>query len=93
MTPDEERGGPEHETGTSISKIGPLFTSGLELAVSVGIMCLIGYFLDGRFGTTPWLMVAGIFLGAVAGFYLFIKTITSVEESMDEGKTKKGKDA
>jgi ATP synthase protein I len=40
---------------------------GLELAVSVILCMLVGRWLDGKWGTTPWLMIAGVVLGFTAG--------------------------
>ena len=34
---------------------------------------LIGWLLDRWLGTEPWLLVAGVVLGAVLGFYLVVK--------------------
>lgn len=42
---------------------------GLQLAASVLIFLFIGQWLDERFGTEPWLLLAGVFIGAGAGFY------------------------
>jgi ATP synthase protein I len=41
---------------------------GLELGLSVVLGILFGRWLDGRLGTTPWLMLAFLLLGLVAGF-------------------------
>ena len=35
----------------------------------------IGYWLDGRFATRPWLMVVGLVLGMVGGFVNFIHMV------------------
>ena len=45
----------------------------LTLFASVISLCGIGWLLDRWLGTKPWLLVAGIVLGAVAGFYQFIR--------------------
>ncbi len=84
MGPAAQGSGDNGDDG--IGKYGPLFSAGLELAVAVGVMCLVGYLLDRHFGTTPWLMVTGIFFGAVAGFYLFVKTISSVDDDTKPGR-------
>jgi ATP synthase protein I len=47
---------------------------GLFSAVVAGLV--VGWVLDRWLGTRPWILVAGIVLGAVAGFYQFIR-ITS----------------
>jgi F0F1-type ATP synthase assembly protein I len=35
----------------------------------------IGYFLDRRFGTKPWLLLAGLLLGMVGGFVNFLRLV------------------
>lgn len=66
-----------------------LLTSGLQLAVAVGIMCLAGYWLDKQFGSTPWLMVIGIFFGAAAGLFQFIRTVTALDKTPEATKSKR----
>lgn len=45
----------------------------------------VGYYLDGRWGTKPWLMVAGLVLGMAGGFVNFVKIVTSIKK--DDGGT------
>ena len=40
----------------------------------------VGYWLDGRFGTRPWLLVAGAFLGMGLGFWLFFRAIMALQK-------------
>jgi len=42
---------------------------GLEIAVAVFLGAGLGYWLDGRYQTGPWLMVAGLVIGAAAGMW------------------------
>ena len=42
---------------------------GLELAGTVAVLTLAGWWLDGRFGTAPWGVLAGAVLGLSAGMY------------------------
>jgi F0F1-type ATP synthase assembly protein I len=37
----------------------------------------IGYWLDGKLGTKPWLLVAGLVLGMIGGFVNFIHLVTT----------------
>jgi F0F1-type ATP synthase assembly protein I len=46
---------------------------GLTLALSTGMFLLLGWWLDGRLGTTPVLTILGALLGAGAGFYSMIQ--------------------
>ncbi len=63
---------------------GPLFGLGIQLAAAVVVMFFVGRWLDGRWGTTPWMMLAGIMVGAAAGFYQFIKTVNDVNKRESE---------
>jgi ATP synthase protein I len=49
-------------------KAGALASVGLEMGVAVVIGWGVGYWLDGRFGTEPWLMLLFLLLGVAAGF-------------------------
>lgn len=46
---------------------------GLTLAVSTGLFLLLGWWLDGRAGTTPLLTILGALIGAGAGFYSLLQ--------------------
>ncbi|QQR81642.1 MAG: AtpZ/AtpI family protein [Deltaproteobacteria bacterium] len=48
---------------------------GFQLATSVVGGVLGGQWLDKRWGTSPWLTLVGLVLGAVAGFYNLIKIL------------------
>jgi ATP synthase protein I len=54
-------------------KSGIAYAAALTLFASVVTLCGIGWLLDRWLGTKPWLMVAGLVLGAVVGFYQFIR--------------------
>ncbi|HEY4486010.1 MAG TPA: AtpZ/AtpI family protein [Nitrospiria bacterium] len=41
---------------------------GTELVVATVAGAFLGYLMDGWLGTRPWIMVAGVLLGAAAGF-------------------------
>jgi ATP synthase protein I len=38
----------------------------------------VGWLLDRWLGTKPWLLVAGVTLGSVAGFYEFIRATSKL---------------
>ncbi len=42
---------------------------GVELALTVGLMTLGGWWLDEKLGTKPWLLLTGAFVGAVGSMY------------------------
>jgi F0F1-type ATP synthase assembly protein I len=47
---------------------------GLELAMTVGVFAALGWWLDNKFGWTPWGLFGFAMLGVVAGLYRFIRT-------------------
>ena len=61
---------PEDEEAT---KSGIAYAAGLVLFTSVITLCGVGWALDRWLGTKPWLLVTGVVLGAIAGFYQFIR--------------------
>ena len=52
----------------TIKTLGYLSTVGLSMALSIGIGALVGYYLDSKFGTTPWLFFVFLGFGIVAAF-------------------------
>jgi len=48
-------------------------TLALEMGLSVGVATLVGYFLDGRFQTSPVLTLVFLGLGCLAGIFNFVK--------------------
>lgn len=53
---------------------------GLEIAVAVFLGSFIGYEADRYFKTSPWLMVLGLVIGAIAGFWNAYKFAMSEDE-------------
>lgn len=48
-------------------------SSGLQFAVTAGGFAALGYWLDGRYGWSPWGTVGLSLAGVAAGMYYFIK--------------------
>ena len=59
---------------------GTLGGLGLMLGVSVALGALLGWYLDGRWGTSPWLTLVGTLLGTGAGLYEVLTTLREYEE-------------
>ena len=58
---------------------------GIEVAGAIAGFALIGYWLDGRFGTSPWCLLGGIVLGMVGGLYNLVReSLDAVREAGDE---------
>jgi F0F1-type ATP synthase assembly protein I len=59
---------------------------GLQFAASIALFLFGGRWLDGRLGTAPWLMVAGVLLGGAAGFYSIYSKLMRDQRARDEEK-------
>jgi ATP synthase protein I len=54
-------------------KTGLAYAAGINLFASVIALAGLGWLLDRWLATAPWLLVTGVVLGAVVGFYQFIR--------------------
>lgn len=50
---------------------------GFQFVAAMGIMGFGGFWLDGKLGTYPLLMIVGIFVGAAGGFYSLLQAVPS----------------
>lgn len=55
---------------------------GLEMGASVGIGALFGWWLDGKFGTKPWLLLVFLLFGVAAGFRALIRTARKASKQL-----------
>lgn len=58
--------------------------SGTEMMAGVGVGAFIGYYLDGFFGTRPWLLIVFIMLGFAGGVVNLYRAVTKVPPLQDE---------
>ena len=63
---------------------GPLLGAGVQMAAAVVLMFFFGRWLDTKFGTDPWLMMAGSLIGAGGGLFSFIRTALKAGKSESE---------
>ena len=61
---------------------------GLALAGAIAGLSLIGSWVDGRFGTGPWGIVVGVFIGLVGGLYNLVKeSLAAVREAQADDES------
>jgi len=58
----------DDETKKLFRTLGYLSTVGLTMAFSIGIGAILGYYLDKKFGTNPWLFFVFLGFGIAAAF-------------------------
>ena len=56
---------------------------GIELGLSVIIGLLIGYYLDQKLGTQPWLMLVMLCFGLAAGFRGVLRAVKRAERAAE----------
>jgi len=95
--PDEPSG--EAPGGGGFRRVGRAFalasSIGVPFAVLVSCGAFAGLKLDKRLGTAPWLLLAGIVLGAVAAFVNLFRVVAwyQREEGAPEAASKRAPDA
>ena len=58
---------------------------GVELAGVTAGLALVGYWIDGRFGTSPWGILGGVVIGLVGGLYNLVReSLDAVREAGEE---------
>ena len=62
------------------SFMGNAFKLGTELVAAVAVGTIIGFILDGWFGTKPWLIIIFFFLGATAGMLNVIRAANKMQK-------------
>jgi len=68
----------QHDDDKVTQKSGIVYGAVFSLASAIVAFLLIGWLLDHWLKTGPWLLVAGIIVGAVVGFFQFIRMMSRV---------------
>lgn len=57
---------------------------GIQFVVAILLFLYVGMWLDRKFGTTPWLMLAGMVVGGVGGFYSLYRAMVAENRRLDD---------
>ncbi|HJU69912.1 MAG TPA: AtpZ/AtpI family protein [Gemmatimonadaceae bacterium] len=80
----EPKRSPTHrDSATSGAAVAGL---GMQFVVAILLFLFLGKWLDERFGTTPWLLIAGVFLGAGASFYSIYRRLMADQKREDDAR-------
>ncbi len=68
----------DHNDKDVSRKSGIVYAAVLSILTSIVAFLFIGWALDRWLQTSPWMLVGGVVLGSVIGFYQFIRLISRV---------------
>lgn len=72
--PAKPPGDGKPDDASTLRYIGAATTVGFEFLATILLPGGLGYWLDGRFDTRPWLMIAGGVFGFGVGLYRMLKS-------------------
>ena len=77
---------PSKKEGGSRSPKNPyaLMGVGMELAGAVVFLSLLGWWLDKRWQTSPWLLLVGMCIGLIGGFRNLWRSVKQNSDESDE---------
>ena len=75
--PSNRPGGGD-DVASSYRKAQPYINASWQLAGSVLLGTLFGWWLDKKFGTSPWLLLGCSLSGTGLGFYAFFKAVIAL---------------
>jgi ATP synthase protein I len=84
-----QAGGPRRERGgrkVAAPSLGEFAGVGLQFALSIVVFMFAGMWLDRALGTSPWLLILFVFVGASAGFYSVYRKLMDAQRRADEAR-------
>ncbi|MCB0261780.1 MAG: AtpZ/AtpI family protein [Calditrichia bacterium] len=93
MSANNDGGAPVKNTDKSYRKRGkksfvevlreaaPLLHFGWTLVTLIVVFAYLGNYLDGKWETGPWMMLAGLIFAIIAGFYIFFKLVSKFNQN------------
>lgn len=70
----------------------PYLDASWQLIGSVALCTLGGWWLDGKLGTAPWLLIVGSMLGLATGMWTFMRVVLRLQETEKKAREERGKD-
>jgi ATP synthase protein I len=65
---------------------------GIQFAASIVVFLYLGQWLDRKLGTAPWLLLAGVFIGAGGSFYSMYRRLMAAQAREDAARAERRKD-
>lgn len=77
---------PSDPRRTQASQAGEYLGGGLQFAGAIVLFLFVGRWLDERLGTEPWLLLLGVLVGAVAGFYSLYRQLVIAPREREQAR-------
>ena len=65
---------------------------GIQFAASIVVFLYLGQWLDRKLGTAPWLLLAGVFIGAGGSFYSMYRRLMAAQAREDAARAARRQD-
>lgn len=76
----------DNDTKKTIKTLSYLSTTGMAMALCIALGAFIGYYLDNKFNTDPWLFLVFLLFGIIAAFENLIIMVR--KSRIDDRKSK-----
>ncbi len=76
-----------------MGEAAPYLGLGIQITISMVFFVLLGYFADDWLGTSPWLLLVGVVLSAVATAATIYRTVREMDDASRRKKGEHGPDA
>ena len=73
----------------NLSGYGQYIQFGIQIGVTMAVPVLVGNWLDSRYDTGPWLMLAGVALGFISMLWTLVKTAVELNEKDKRKKSQR----
>lgn len=67
-----------------LREVAPLLHFGWTLVALIAVFAYLGNYLDGKWETGPWMMLAGLIFALITGFYIFFKLVAKFNQNHSE---------
>ena len=57
---------------------------GVQFAATIGVFTFVGHWADGKLGSSPWLMIVGVFVGFATGLVSLIYKFSPKPRQTDD---------
>ncbi len=78
----------DEETKKYVKQLAMASTIGFQVVFAIFIGAWVGYWLDGKFGTLPWLTLIFIGFGIAAGFLNYYRFVMKQKKDDEKGSGK-----